>query len=318
MTFKVYKTVEQVLHRITLRHEYAFITTKRSLKDSKEFSLIRLTPSDDPAVNNYIYIGRPVSTRERFDKNECLMQIRNKFPSLKNDEVSFPDIKELYGFAAGKVLELDVTGNDMNVMNRMWVCECLQFDEREGEYYLSDDFVSVKITFSKIAGRSVRHKDEGPVQVDVADFEVYDRMIDSLIELDRTQHYGDGCCIEYSIISDGYEYRYFVTHFFSNHNWELDPENLLNICFSAELLSGSCSKESARFSHTSKITVRKSDGAEYLVETITLDNKDVSVKFRDGDTDEPSEADVAESRIYDNPVDFTLWADLYHQEIRMA
>ena len=318
MTIKVYRTTGQALHRITLRHEYAFITTKRSLKDSKEFGLIRLTPSNDPVVNNYIYVGRHAYTRENFDKSECLMQIRKRFPSLNDDEVSFPDIKELYGLTEGKVLEMEVPGSDMAAVNRKWICECLQFKESEREYYLNDDFTSVKITFSKIAGRTVRHKDEAPVPVDVAGFDVYDRMIDSLIELDRTQHYGDGCFVEYSIISDDYEYRYLVTHFFSNHNWEIDPENLLNICFSAELLSGSCSKESVRFVHPSKITARKSDGAEYLVETIVMNNDDVSVKFRDGDTNEPSEADVAESRIYDNPVDFTLWADLYHQEIRMA
>ena len=51
---------------------------------------------------------------------------------------------------------------------------------------------------------------------------------------------------------------------------------------------------------------------------ITMDNSDVSVKFRNSKTEEPSEGDVAGLRFYDNPVDFTLWVDLYHQEIRMA
>ena len=107
-------------------------------------------------------------------------------------------------------------------------------------------------------------------------------------------------------------------HFFSNHSWNADPQNLLNIRFSAELLSGSCSKESVRFVHPSKVTTRKSDGSEYLVETIVMHNEGVSVKFRNSKTQEPSESDVSISRNYDNPVDFTMWADLYHQEIRMA
>lgn len=318
MTFKVYKTVRQVLNRLTLRREYAFITTKRSLKDSKEFGLISLVPSDDPAVNNYIYIGRPVYSRQRFDKDECLMKIRKRFPSLNDDEVSFPDINELYRLAEEKVLELGVPENELDDVNRKWICECLQFKERQGEYYLSDDFVSVKITFSKIAGRTVRHKGEDPVRVDAADFEVYDRMIDSLVSTNQSQSYGDGCCIEYSIFADDYEYRYFVIHFFSNHNWNADPQNLLNIRFSAELLSGSCSKESVRFVHPSKVTTRKSDGAECLVETIVMNNEGVRVKFRNSKTKEPSKADASESRNYDNPVDYTMWVDLYHQEIRMA
>ena len=171
---------------------------------------------------------------------------------------------------------------------------------------------------TKIAGRTVRCKDEEPVPVDIAEFEVYDRMIGILLDIDEVQNYGDACCIEYSIIFDGYEYRYYLTHFFSNHNWELDPQNFQNICFSAELLSGSCSRESVRFAHPSKITLRKSNGSEYLVEMITMNNSDVSVKFVDGKTEEPSEGDVAGYRIYDNPVDFALWVDLYHQEIRMA
>ena len=318
MIIKVYRTTRQVLNRLTLRREYAFISTKRSLKYPNGFRLIRVVSSDNNAVNNYIYIGRPVYTRERFDKNECLMQIRKEFPSLNDDEVSFPDFKELYRLAEGKVLEMDVPGSEMEDVNHEWICECLQFKESERKYYLNDDYTSVKITFSKIAGRTVRYKDEGPIPVDVAGFEVYDRMIDSLIELDRTQHYGDGCFVEYSIISDDYEYRYLVTHFFSNHNWGRDPENLLNICFSAELLSGSSSKESVRFVHPSKVTARKSDKAEYLVETIVMNNEGVRVKFRNSKTKEPSEADVSRSRNYDNPVDFTMWADLYHQEIRMA
>ena len=84
------------------------------------------------------------------------------------------------------------------------------------------------------------------------------------------------------------------------------------------MLPGAFGKKNVRFSHPSKITSRKSNGAEYFVEKITMDNSEVSVKFRNADTEEPSEGDVAGYRTYDNPVDFTMWVDLYHQEIRMA
>ena len=41
-------------------------------------------------------------------------------------------------------------------------------------------------------------------------------------------------------------------------------------------------------------------------------------QVKDRDLKDPSECDVAESRTYDNPIDFAMWVDLYHQEIRMA
>lgn len=318
MNIRVYRTIKTVLHRITLRHEYAVITTQRSINDPKKFGLIRLISSDDPSQNCFIYIGRPVYSRERFDQNECLAEILKKFPLLKDDEVSFPDINELYHLAEGKIIEINVEGNDLKTVNHNWICECLQFKDSEREDYLNDDFTSVKVTLSRIAGRTVRQADEAPVPVDAGCFEVYDRMIDVFAKIDISQAYGDACSIEYSIISEGYEYRFFITHFFSNHNWALDPQNLLNVCFSAEVLSGSCSKESVRFSHPSQITSHKSDGDEYLVETITMDNNKVSAKFGTSGSEDVAEGDVSVSRTYDNPVDLAMWVDLYYQEIRMA
>lgn len=318
MMIKVYRTTKQVLHKITSMREYAVIKTERTIKDSKSFCLIRLISSEFDPIKKYIYIGDRVYSREQFDKNECISKIRKKFPLINEDEISFPDISELYELSEGMVLEIDLKGKDLNDINQKWISNCLQFKKNGRKKYLSDDFSTVMISLTKIAGRTVRRKNEEPVPVDIAEFEVYDRMIDILLEIDKTQNYGDATCIEYSIISDEYEYRYYLTHFFSNHNWELDPQNLQNICFSAELLSGSCSRDSVRFSHPSKITSCKSNGVEYLVEMITMNNSDVSVKFVDGNTEEPSEGDVAGYRIYDNPVDFALWVDLYHQEIRMA
>ena len=318
MKIKVYRTVRQVLHRITSRHEFALIKTKNSIRAPKDSYLIRLLSSDASSDKNYIYIGKGAFSRERFDKNECLSEIRRKFPSLGDGEVSFLEISELYEFSEGKILEIDLKGNEMDAVNQKWICECLQFNADEREHYLNDDYSSIKISFSKIAGRKVRQTGEEPVSVDVADYEIYDRMINVFHRIDKEQAYGDACNIEYSIVSDGYEYRYYLTHFFSNHCWNLDPENLLNICFIGEMLSGSCSRENVRFSHPSKITTRKSDGKEYLIEMIGMDNSMVRVKFRGTDTHEPSEGDVAADRKYDNPVDLAMWIDTCYQEIRMA
>ena len=318
MTIKVYRTAKQVLHKLTSMREYALIRTERTIKDARTFCLVRLISSEFDPVKKYIYIGDHARSRERFDRDECLRKIQKKFPLIKDSEISFPVISELYELSEGKILEIDLKGKELSDVNQKWISNCLQFKKKGQRKYLNDDFSTVKLSLSKIAGRTVRRENEEPVPVDIADFEVYDRMIDILLRIDKEQHYGDAACIEYSIISDGYEYRYYLTHFFSNHNWNLDPQNLQNICFSAELLSGSSSRDSVRFSHPSKITSRRSNGSEYLVEMITMNNSDVSVKFRDGKTEEPSEGDVAGYRIYDNVVDFALWVDLYHQEIRMA
>ncbi len=318
MKIKVYRTVKQVLHKITSRREYALITTKKSINAPNRSYLISLKSSDGSPVDQYIFVGGPVFSRERFDKSGCLKNIRALIPDIIDDEVSFPDIKELYNLSDGKILELDVEGKEREEVNHRLIYDCLQFKDREKKHYLSNDFTTVRISLSRIAGRTLRNKEEKPVPEDAACFEVYDRMIDVLSNADKHHHYGDACCIEYSIISDGYEFRYFITHFFSNHNWNADPENLLNICFTAELIHGACGKKNVRFSHPSKITSRKSNGAEYFVEKIKMDNSEVSVKFRDSKTNEPSEGDVAGYRTYDNPVDFAMWVDLYHQEIRMA
>ena len=330
MKIKVYRTIRQVLGRLTSMREYAFITTEREIKDP---GLIRLISSDRTPVKEYIYVGRTVFSRERFDQNECLAEIRKKFPFLRNDEIRFPQITQLYRLSEDKVLVTDVPGDDLQDVNQRWICDCLRFRMNEREKYLNDDFTSVKLSLSRIEGRmaeqrmaekrsveerSAGQKGEKPVFVDVGDYEVYDRMIRDLNRIGKEQLYGDAYSIEYSIVSDDHEHRYYLTHFFSNHNWNLDPQNLLNICFTAEVLSGSADRDSVRFHHPSKVTTQSSDGAEYLVEAIRMDNRDVSVKFVNSDTKEPSKGDAAGPRNYDNPVDFAMWVDVYYQEIRMA
>ena len=128
--------------------------------------------------------------------------------------------------------------------------------------------------------------------------------------------YGDAFCMEYSISYGPQEYRYFLTYYFSNHLWVLDPSNILNLCFTAFVLPGICDQDDVRFSHPSKKTYDKDTKEGYLVELITMDN-DVSIKFVDG-TDNPAHGDVAENRIFDNLVDLAVWMDSYHLEIEMA
>ena len=132
--------------------------------------------------------------------------------------------------------------------------------------------------------------------------------------------YGDAFCMEYSISYGPQEYRYFLTYYFSNHLWVLDPSNILNLCFTAFVLPGICDQDDVRFSHPSKKTYDKDTKEGYLVELITMDN-DVSIKFASvGENNSRTQAkgDVAGNRVYDNLIDFSVWLSAFHQEIRMA
>ena len=49
---------------------------------------------------------------------------------INEDEISFPDISELYELSEGKVLEVDLKGKDLNDINQKWISNCLQFNKK--------------------------------------------------------------------------------------------------------------------------------------------------------------------------------------------
>ena len=321
MMIKVYKAINTVLHRITMKREFALIAKSVGIAQCDEDILNHIFLVDKSGAKYLLYVGDKVYTRERFDKKTCLSKILEKYPDLESDDVSFPTINELYKIAADKTLEITFTDDRRDRLNRKWINDYLQIGTNECEWYMNDDFSAINIQLQRIGEK----KDDSIAEttervVDPAKFEIYDRLMKILYDSGAEEHYGDAFCIEYSIIYARQEYRYYLMYFFSNHNWNADPSNILNVCVTTTIIPGIFDSKDVRFTHPSKKTYCKEDGKEYLMVLLTMDN-DVSVKFVSEGEDSSrtqTEGDVAGNRVYDNLIDFYVWLSAFHQEIRMA
>lgn len=321
MMIKVYKAINTVLHRITMKREFALIAKSVGIAQCDEDILNHIFLVDKSGAKYLLYVGDKVYTRERFDKKICLSKILEKYPDLEGDDVSFPTINELYKIAANKTLEIAFTDDRRDWLNRKWINDYLQIGTNECEWYMTDDFSAINIQLQRIGEK----KDDSIAEttervVDPAKFEIYDRLMKILYDSGAEEHYGDAFCIEYSIIYARQEYRYYLMYFFSNHSWNADPSNILNVCITTTIVPGIFDSKDVRFTHPSKKTYCKEDGKEYLMVCMTMDN-DVSVKFVSVGEDNSrtqTEGDVAGNRVYDNLIDFSVWLSAFHQEIRMA
>ena len=321
MMIKVYKAINTVLHRITMKREFALIAKSVGIAQCDEDILNHIFLVDKSGAKYLLYVGDKVYTRERFDKKTCLSKILEKYPDLESDDVSFPTINELYKIAADKTLEITFTYERRDWLNRKWINDYLQIGTNECEWYMTDDFSAINIQLQRIGEK----KDDSIAEttervVDSAKFEIYDRLMKILYDSGAEEHYGDAFCIEYSIIYARREYRYYLMYFFSNHNWKSDPSNILNVCVTTTIIPGINDSKDVRFTHPSKKTYCKEDGKEYLMVCMTMDN-DVSVKFvsvGEDNSRKQTEGDVAGNRVYDNLIDFSVWLSAFHQEIGMA
>ncbi len=318
---KVYKEINAVLHRITMKREFALITTAEEIDQSDNDSPDFLFLIDKSGAKDLLYIGDKVYSRECFDKETCLSKILKKYPNLEKDDVSFPTINNLYKIAADRILEITFNDDRREKINRKWINDYLQIGTNEGEWYMTDDFSAINIQLQKIGERqenSITSTIERTV--DPAKFEIYDRLMKVLYDSGKEEHYGDAYCIEYSIIYSNQEYRYYLMYFFSNHSWCSDPSNILNVCVTATIVPGIFDSKDVRFTHPSKKTYCKENGDDYLMVLLTMDN-DVSIKFVSigkDNSEKQSAGDVAGNRVYDNLIDFTVWLSAFHQEIYMA
>ncbi|SKB93311.1 hypothetical protein SAMN06296386_109122 [Lachnospiraceae bacterium] len=319
---KVYKAINTVLHRITMKREFALIAKAEELDQCNGDNLNHIYLIDQSGAKYLLYVGDKVYSRESFDKNTCLSKILEKYPDLEEDDVFFPTINDLYKIAEDKTLEIPfIIKERRDQLNRKWINDYLQIGTNEGEWYMTDDFSAINIQLQEIGD-----KKEGSITAttdsvtDPAKFEIYDRLMKILYDSGAEEHYGDAFCIEYSIIYARQEYRYYLMYFFSNHSWNADPSNILNVCVTTTIVPGIFDSKDVRFTHPSKKTYCKEDGKEYLMVLMTMDN-DVSVKFVSVGKDKSekqTDGDVAGNRVYDNLMDFSVWLSAFHQEIRMA
>lgn len=318
---KVYKAINTVLHRITLKREFALITKIEAVVQCDKDVLNNIFLIDKSGTKYLLYIGDKVYSRERFDKKTCLSKILEKYPDLEIDDVSFPTINDLYKIAEDKTLEITFIDERRELLNRKWINDYLQIGTNDGEWYMTDDFSAINILLQKIGEKK---DDSTPVtterMIDPEKYEIYDRFTKILYDSGKENHYGDAFCIEYSIIYANWEYRYYLMYFFSNHCWCRDPSNILNVCVTATIVPGIFDIKDVRFTHPSKRTYCKENGEEYMMVFMTMDY-DMNVKFvsigEDG-SKEQSKGDVAGNRVYDNLIDFSMWLSAFHEDIRMA
>jgi hypothetical protein len=325
MKIKVYKEVNAVIHRITMKREFALIAKAEKMvqhdENNPDDSPDHLFLIDKSGAKDLLYVGDKVYSRECFDKDACLSKILKKYPDIVKDDVSFPTINDLYRIAADRTLEILFNDDRRGKINRKWITDYLQIGANEGEWYMTDDFSAINIQLQKIGEKKDDSVPAATERVaDPAEFEIYDRLIAMLYDSGKEYHYGDDFCIEYSIIYAHQEYRYYLMFFFSNHNWCSDPANILNVCVTATIVPGVFDSKDVRFTHPSKKTYCKENGEEYLMAFMTMDN-DVSVKFMSIGEDhsrKQSAGDVAGNRVYDNLIDFFVWLSSFHMEIYMA
>ena len=321
MKIKVYKAINTVLHRITMKREFALIAKTEGIAQCEEDILNHIFLVDKFGAKYLLYVGDKVYSRENFDKKACLSKLLEKYPDLEENDVSFPTINDLYKIAVDKTLEITFTDDRRDQLNRKWINDYLQIGTNECEWYMNDDFSAINILLQRIGEK----KDDSITEttermIDPAKFEIYDRLMKILYDSGAERHYGDAFCIEYSIIYANQEYRYFLMYFFSNHNWCSDPANILNVCVTTTIMPGIFDSKDVRFTHPSKKTYCKEDGKEYLMVLMTMDN-DVSIKFESTGKDKSSKqahGDVAGNRVYDNLIDFSVWLFVFHLEICMA
>ena len=201
MKIKVYKAINAIIHRITIKREFALISKAEEMSQCDEDNLNHIFLIDKSGAKYLMYVGDKVYSRESFDKKTCLSKILEKYPNLENDDVSFPTINDLYKIAEDKTLEIPFNYERRDQLNRKWINDYLQIGTNEGEWYMTDDFTAINIQLQEIGKKK---EDSGFITtervMDPAKFEIYDRLMKILYDSGAEEHYGDAFCIEYSIV----------------------------------------------------------------------------------------------------------------------
>lgn len=340
------KSVRQALDLLTRKREFALLAANQRLSPAEEEALqhadclwIEIRGVANSAMASraeYYYLV--ISTGDHTSSRDALpaagLLPNSEFGACLRElecdgriEVLLLPIGSLYEFCEGATLVVDIASEDLpeDEANGFWLRGMLQLGMDPGKWYASDDFSSIKVSLKRVSAKpesEIAEKSEpcdGVASVDIAEFEVYDRLRGKFENLaqDRDCGYGDDIFVEYSISSDEGDARYCAIEFYSNHNWDCDPANLLVVRFCAEIIPGECGSKDVQFSHPSKTTERKGSDERFLVDSLAMVN-DVEVKFSSGhgENKRPDET-VSADRVIDNPIDFFKWIDVHRKEIEL-
>ena len=332
-SIRVERTVRQVVDLLTRKREFALVSacgrissTKKLSLEAKGYEWIELCDVGKEAEANrseirYLVIGGCLNSREDVLRPDY--QGASEFACLKGCDLAFLSIDGLYGICEGRSLKYSLAACSENEANEYWLQRMLRLGEDPGKWYASDDFSSITVSMRRVVEGSASEAagseaDCGEREaVDVAGFEVYDRLCGKLEQMARSCWYGDDIFVEYSISSNGGCARYCATEFYSNHNWNADPANLLVVRFGAEVSSEKCSARDVQFSHPTKTTERKSNHERFLIDSLAMAN-DIETKFSSGRGEDrhPNES-VSADRVMDNLVDFDMWVEMHRKEIEL-
>ena len=338
------KSVRQALDLLTRKREFALLAADQRLSPAQERALERAgcvwveirdaakRAAGSQAERSYLIVSLESHTPSRdalpatgtFPDSElgaCLRELECDGRA----ETSFPPIKALYELCEGATLVVDIASGSEEEANRFWLRGMLRLGMDPGKWYASDDFSSIKVNLKRVstkpefeAAEENEPCDES-VPVDIAEFEVYSRLRDKLEHTAEDGGYGypNDVFVEYSVSSEEGSARYCATEFYSNHNWNADPANLLVVRFSAEIVPGMCSQKDVQFAHPTKATSRNVNGERFMVNSLAMAN-DIETRFHTvSDDDERPDEAVSAARIMDNLIDFNSWVDMHRKEIEL-
>lgn len=322
------RTQRQILDLLTRRKAFALVSLKKELREQvKNFSnreerFYLLESCDDLASTDdhdlYLFIGKTIRSRtDAGRKNIVFEQLKDL--NLSEDALSFPNMQELLESCGEKHVSTTIKSASEKDANQAWLRECLGFRLPEPQKYFSEDLSKQEIRLRKVAdseNSTVKSKVEAHFE-DAKNFEVYSKIFDHMAliaagKVPGTSLLNDDIFVEYTL-SDGasgkFLARYMALEFYSNHAWKIDPLNLLNLRFTAKILSDPCTVEDVRFSHPSKATrdVRSND--QYLIDSIKVVNSMSGKKQKE---------DAQAEFLWDDPEEFEVWICGYREKIRFA
>ena len=287
--------------------------------------------SQQPQEKVFLHLEEDVDTRDGNGSMDA--ETAHRYPKLfkerlrcrrDSDDRDFGiSISDLYRIAEGSHLKAHVLAPNDRIAELIWLTDYLRILHEGKEYKcldMSDIMLFLKPVMSGDGATLPDGKDHdreaSPART--SDFETFDvlyGMLEGMATDKYGQSYGDDILVDFEIACGERSAHWCVTEFYSNHNWNIDPLNLLQIRFTTAVLNEPCSEEEALFCHPTKASCRKPDNAPFLLWKMLMEN-DASPKFGKGDAPAP-EDEVSADRVMDNLIDFISWLEMHHKEIEL-
>lgn len=280
MKMVVKDNLEQILNILLQNREFALLTVdmEEFLKDGKyrcevdHFKYELGDPNVDPyapGIRYILLIGSALAPNDTRKKESHFKKSCKRESNKDGCEITFPSIDELVSMADGKeflfrVHFIEENGNVENVINRYFRDDVLHIKEEE-HFYLYDEHADIRVFLKKVINEPETQEYMQPA--DIREYEINQRILDKLNNI-KNLYYKDAFTLEYASVSEKIQAQYFITKFFSNHSWDLDPICIFNFRISAFILPAGTSTDMAKKLPQNKTTYKTIDGTEYVIDSI--------------------------------------------------